>query len=154
MIRFGRNLRIVFSALLCAGAFVCLPAHAAANTGIETCVEVIKADQKSTFVDPKLKKLVKEIGSVLNYSGFRLIRETRVHLDRDEEGEIILPSGRLLKLHFQGFEDKRARLVVKILENEKEIFSATLLLANEGKALIGGPPYESGVLLLRIGAIF
>jgi hypothetical protein len=154
MIRFGRNPGFLFSLLIFAGIFAYIPTRAVASSGIEVYVEIIKADQKSTVVDQKLEELAKELGSVLNYTGFRLVKETRLRLGRGEKGEVTLSPGRLLKLNFQEFKDKQARLVVTIIESEKEIFRTTLLLINEGKVLIGGPPYKSGVLLLRIGARF
>ena len=154
MIRFGRNPGFLFFLLIFVAIFAYIPAQAIASSGIEVYVEIIKADQTSTVVDPKLKDLAKELGSVLNYTGFTLVKEIGLRLGRGEKGEVTLSPGRLLRLNFQGVKDRQARLVVKIMENGKEIFSTTLLLVNDGKVLIGGPPYKNGVLLLRIGARF
>lgn len=127
---------------------------AAAFSGLKVSVEIIKADQNSKIVDPELKDLVKELAPVLNYSGFSLIKKAVIQLRTKEKGRVILPSGPTLALEFLGFKDQQARLSVSILEKGKEIFRTILLLVNKGSILIGGPPYQGGVLLLRVGGEF
>ena len=140
--------------LFCVGLFLWSPSVAIAFSSLEVKVEVIKADRNSKVVDPQLKDLVKELSPVLKYSGFSLLKKSEISLKSGEKGEVILSSGRLLELRFLGFEDKKAKLTVKILEKGRETFRTTLLLINKGSILIGGPPHEDGVLLLRITGQF
>ena len=146
----GRKLILV---LCCLGLLPWRPSVAAAFSGLQVNVEVIKADRSSS-VDPQLKELVKELTPVLNYSGFTLLKKTVIGLDLTEKGEVLLSSGRLLELQLLGFEDSQARLLVKIVEKGQETFRTILLLVDKGSVLIGGPPQEGGVLLLRIGGEF
>jgi len=154
MSRFYKDMRFVLCVLLSAGMLVCLPGCAVADSGIRISVEVIKADQNTTAVDPQLEALAKELKPVLNYTGFTLVKETKLSLNPDDSGEVLLSPERCLDFHFQGFEQNQARVIVAIIENGNEIFRTTLLLVDKGKVLIGGPAYESGVLLLRIEARF
>ena len=140
--------------LWCAGIFLLSPPLAAGFAGIRVDVEVIKASRDSTEVDPQLKGLVKELAPVLNYSGFSLLKKIEIRLQQEAKEDVILPSNRVLELSFLGFKDMQARLLVKILEKGQETFRTTLLLVNQGNVLIGGPPHQDGVLLLRIGAVF
>lgn len=142
------------SILWCLGLLLWRPPGATAFSSLQVSVEVIKADQSSKIIDPQLKDLVKELTPVLNYSGFSLLKKTEIHLKPEEKGEVILSSGRLLELQFVGFEDKEARLLVKIVEKGRETFRTTLLLVDKGSILIGGPPHKGGVLLLRIRGEF
>ena len=146
--------RKIIPILWCAGIFLLSPPLAAGSSGIRVDVEMIKATRKSTEVDPQLKALVKELAPVLNYSGFSLLKKIEIRLQHDKKEDVILPSDRVLELSFLGFKDMQARLLVRILEKGQETFRTTLLLVNEGSVLIGGPPHEDGVLLLRIGAVF
>ena len=139
--------------LWCFCFFLISPLSAAACSGLKVNVEVIKAD-RSSEVDPQLKDLVKELAPVLNYTGFSLLKKSELRLNLKEKGEVILSSGRILELQFLGFEDSQARLLVKIMEKGKETFRTVLLLVDKGSVLIGGPPHEGGVLLLRIGGEF
>ena len=117
-------------------------------------MEVIKADRNSKEVDPQLKDLIKELTPVLNYSGFTLLKKSVMKLAPGEKAEVILSSSRVLRLQFLGFEADQARLSVWIVEKDAETFRTTLLLVDKGSVLIGGPPHEGGVLLLRIGGEF
>ncbi len=77
-----------------------------------------------------------------------------MHLSLQKSGEVLLSSGRKLELEFLGYEGNQARLQVRITEKGKESFQTVVLLVDKGHVLIGGPPHEGGVLLLRIGGEF
>jgi len=128
-----------------------IPIAGSSSTLLVT-VEVIKADKDSKVVDPQLKDLMNELGPVLNFTGFTLIKKSAINLGINKKEQVILPAERRLVFEFLGLEDDKARLLVKILEKETETFRTTLLMVNKGSAMIGGPPHENGVLLLRIGA--
>jgi len=140
--------------LWCLGFILFRPAHVPAFSGLQVNVEVIQASRSSTVIDPELKDLVKELAPVLNYSGFSLLKKSEIRLKPKEKGEVLLSSGRMLEFQFLGFEDKHARLLVRIVEKGQETFRTILLLVNKGSILIGGPLHEDGVLLLRIGGEF
>jgi len=131
-----------------------VPSSVFAFSSLQVSVEVIKADRNSMEVDPQLKDLIKELTPVLNYSGFTLLKKSVIKLAPEEKAEVILSSSRVLRLQFLGFEAGQARLLVQIVEKELETFRTTLLLVDKGSVLIGGPPHEGGVLLLRIGGEF
>ncbi len=128
--------------------------NAFAFSSMEVGVEIIKATKKLNIVDPQLKDVAAEIAPVLNYTGFTLIKKSEQKLTPGKISEILLSSKRVLKLTFKGFEQNQGRLLVEILEKKKKVFHTVLLLVDKGFVLIGGPSYEEGVLLLRIGVEF
>jgi hypothetical protein len=127
---------------------------ASAFSGLQVSVEVIKADRTSNEVDPQLEELVKELAPVLSYTSFTLLKKSMIRLNVGGKDELILSSDRLLQLELLGLEEKQARLSVKIVEKGEETFRTVILLVDKGSVLIGGPPHEGGVLLLRIGGEF
>ena len=143
-----------FFLLWCISLLLWVPSSAFAFSSLQVSVEVIKADRNSKEVDPQLKDLVKELTPVLNYSGFTLLKKSVIKLAPEEKTEVILSSSRVLRLQFLGFEADQARLLVRIVEKDLETFRTTLLLVDKGSVLIGGPPHEGGVLLLRIRGEF
>jgi hypothetical protein len=143
--------KIVILFILC----LSLPAPPAmAFSGLRVTVEVIKADQNSKTIDPEIGEIAKELAPVLNYSGFSLIKRAVIQLGIGDSDGVVLPLKRTLELELLEFKDQQARLSARILEKGNETFRTVLLLSNKGSILIGGPPYEDGVLLLRIGGIF
>ena len=146
--KFNSSKKLV-AILWCLGFILFRPAHVPAFSGLQVNVEVIQADRSSTVIDPELKDLVTELSPVLNYSGFSLIKKSEIRLKPDEKGEVLLSSGRMLEFQFLGFEDKKARLLVRIVEKGQETFRTILLLVNKGSIIIeaGGevPAADRGV---------
>lgn len=140
--------------ICCLSILLNSPSAADAFTRLRVKIEVIKAEKDTKMVDPELKGLVKELGPVLSYTGFSLIKKSELNLEPQQEGEVLLSSGRTLRLRFLEFEKYHARLNVEIIKKGKEIFQTTLLLVDKGSVLIGGPPEGKGVLLLRIEGEF
>lgn len=114
--------------------------------------EIVKAERGTDHIDPELENLVKELSPVLNFTGFSLLKKSEFPLKLNEKESIILPEGRTLEISLENLEDGQARVLAVILEKEKEIFRTVLLMADNGSVMIGGPPHENGVLLLRIKA--
>ena len=134
--------------------FQAYPENVFAFSSIKVKVEIIKATKRSDTIDPQLKELADEIAPILNYTGFTLVKKSEQKLSSNQSSEILLSSKRILKLTFKGFEEDQGRLLVEILEKKKKVFHTVVLLVDKGFVLIGGPKYEDGVLLLRIGAEF
>ena len=152
-LRFDQNRALCL--LCCLGLlFFGLPVKSIAASGLVVKVTVIKAGKGTAHVDPELKDLVKELSPVLNFSSFSLLKKVSVHLSPGQEEEVVLPDDRALRLKFMGFKDKKARLLARIMKKGDETFRTTVLLVDRGSVLIGGPPHEDGVLLLRIGGEF
>lgn len=128
-----------------------MPALAAEN--LQVGIDVIKADRVGT-VDPQLNDLLDELSPILNFAGFTLVKKSMTTLSATQTDEVRLSEERTLKLEFQGFDENQARLQVMILEKGKETFRTVVLLVDNGSVLIGGPPHEGGVLLLRISGEF
>ena len=130
------------------------PAGADTTSILQLNIEIIKAHNDSSVVDPKLKGLVKELGSVLNFSGFSLIKKRKISLQVNDKTSLMLSTGQQLELQLLEFIDDKARLSVRILKKKEETFKTILLFIDNGSALIGGPPHGGGTLLLRIRAKF
>lgn len=125
-----------------------------AGSGLTVNVEVIKAMQNSSEVDPELSGLVSEVGPVLNYKGFKLLRKSSLPLKKGDSEELLLSRNRRLTLKLDEFEGDQARLHLKIYKNKTEIFATTLIMVDNGSAIIGGPKLKKGVMLLRIHGKF
>lgn len=131
-----------------------LPCSSLAATSLKVKVEAIKADRTSDHVDSQLKELVQELTPLLNFTGFSLVKKSEVRLRTDEKDRMLLSRNRSLELHFLGFNENQARLQIRIMEKKKEMFRTVVLLVDNSHVLIGGPPQDDGVLLLRIGGEF
>ncbi|MBS3759057.1 MAG: hypothetical protein KGY61_10385 [Desulfobacterales bacterium] len=127
---------------------------AIADSMVMVDVEVINALQNSSEIDPELSGLARELGPVLNYKGFKLLKKSRLPLKIGGRKELLLSRERRLTLTLEGFESGQARINLKIFKNHTEIFATTLLMADNGSAIIGGPELKKGVMLLRVRGKF
>lgn len=131
-----------------------IPHLSSANSGVNVTVEIVKASPNDTFVSPELKELAQEVSPVLNFKGFKLIKKSEFPLNSNQSNELLLTQDRIMVITLEGFENDQARLKIKILKYKKEVFATTLLLIDDGKAILGGPTIPNGVMLLRVGGKF
>lgn len=140
--------------IVLAGIFTVNSNPAFADSLFTVNVEVIKAMQDSSEVDPELSGLVSEVGPVLNYKGFKLLRKSSLPLEKGDSEELLLSGKFRLTLELYEFEAEQARLHLKIFKNKTEIFATTLIMVDNGSAIIGGPKLKKGVILLKIHGKF
>ena len=68
--------------------------------------------------DPGLEFLVKEVSPVLNFTGFTLLKRAESTLGPSDQVQINLPEKRTLLVQFLEFSENKARVSVRILEND------------------------------------
>lgn len=131
-----------------------LPAGANAYSGLVVDIKVVRAVRDNAYVDPELADLAREVGPVLNFTGFFLLKKSEITLSTGASQRLFLPADRSMRFELAGFEKDQARLKIVIYKNGDEIFTTTLLLVDNGSALIGGPALEKGVMMIRISGRF
>ena len=146
-----RNLRIFLLILI---LIALTPCYIGAEPNVRIEVKIILASQKKGSIDPRLKDLTKELGSVLRYSSYELIDRKNINLTRGGTGRVALPDNRVLKIASRGIEGNRVILDLEILRNNSSIFSTVIKLRNNDRTTIGGPEYKGGKLLFNIYTSF
>ncbi|OCC14193.1 hypothetical protein DBT_2398 [Dissulfuribacter thermophilus] len=142
---------ILFSTLIMAAA---LPAPVQAASILQVNLQVIKAEAGGGRVDPKLRDFVEELKPVLNFTGFTLLESLQFDMMQNTSYEAPIAGERVLKFHFTGFNGPHARLEMDIWEKGRRTFNTTVLLVDNGSVIIGGPPLDTGMLLLRVRGRF
>jgi hypothetical protein len=138
---------IFLLALLLAAA-----AAAAAAKPVAVDIGVVLASGKGSDFDPSLSSLRPKLKEMFPYTSYRLIDRMRKTLAVGETGDFLLPGGRLLRLTPMTAPESKVRLAMQVLEGEKNLLTTALGLSRGGMVLVGGPPHESGVLILVISA--
>ncbi len=125
-----------------------------AATILQVKLQVIKAGAGEGSVDPRLKDFVEELRPVLNFTEFTLLKSLRFDMLQDTSYKAPIVGERVLKFYFTGFNGPHARLELEIWENGLKTFNTTVLLVDNGSVIIGGPPLDTGMLLLRVRGRF
>ncbi len=157
IIRFGSDIfRLKGMAIFVMTAFLlavqAVPVHSA--TCMNVVVKTILASHGKTYVDPGISGLIKELQSVFGYSSYQLLGDKEMKLRIGEQGEVILPGKRLLKILPTKVTSGRVELRLAIIKDKKVIFQTVIQLKNKSSITVGGPKHKGGVLLFNIFSSF
>jgi hypothetical protein len=131
--------------ILCAGIAACQarPAPTERRLG----VQVIYASHEATGTDPRLRAVIKGLGS-LRYESYQLRDEATFSLETGSAGRMQLPSQSWLSLRPRGLsEDGRLRLELEVDDWQ---LKSTLALSPGATVAVGGPPFGDGALILAV----
>jgi hypothetical protein len=89
---------------------------------------------------------------MFNYTSYRMLDRKRRSLSVGEAGEFELPGRRTMRATPLPSRGNKVRLSIQISEGQRSLLTTTLGLRRGGMVLVGGPPHQSGVLILIISA--
>jgi hypothetical protein len=125
--------------------------------GVQIVVYLIEASNGNPGVDPRIRGIVDQFEGAFRYSTYKLLSKIPMDLPVGSEEKLAVPDQRELSLSVQGFENRRVRLKVKIVEKPKsdrprEVLNTEFRIVEGGTILIGGYSYRDGKLILAISA--
>lgn len=138
---------LAFAAMLCAAAGL----SAAAET-VTIDVGAIYASNEGSSIDPALSQIRGKIRAMFNYTSYKMLDRKRHTLGVGESGDYALPGQRNMRVKVLSSEGRKVRLSIRLEEAGRNLLTTTLGLPRNGMVLVGGPSYESGVLILVIAA--
>jgi hypothetical protein len=115
-------------------------------------IRVILASHQEKGVDASLQDIQKKLGTLFNYSSYRLLQEHSFLLAEGQTDQLPLSGNKDLRIKLLQEQGGTAEIEVQILQGGKETFKTTVKLKEGGTLLIGGPQHEEGVLILAISA--
>ncbi|GAB4236812.1 MAG: hypothetical protein OHK0028_13870 [Deltaproteobacteria bacterium] len=125
---------------------------AVAGGTVSVDVGAVYASNEGASVDPALGTIRGKLGSMFNYTSYRMLDRKRRTLDVGETGEFDLPGRRTMRATPLPSQGNKVRLSIRISEGPKNLLATTIGLSRGGMVLVGGPSYQSGVLILIISA--
>ncbi|MBI5575101.1 MAG: hypothetical protein HY896_01915 [Deltaproteobacteria bacterium] len=128
------------------------PAAAARSDSVSVEIGVVVASNKGSSIDPSLSSLRAKLQSMFTYTSYTLLDRKRRSLAVGETGDFSLPGGRSIRVTPAPASGSKVRLAVQIMDGGRNLLTTTLGLSRGGMVLVGGPPHQSGVLILLISA--
>jgi hypothetical protein len=132
-----------------------LIAHAVAaapDAPVAVDVGVVVASNEGNTIDPALTSIRNQLHSMFNYTSYQLVDRLKRTLSVGETGDFALPGNRSMRVTPVPAKGNKVRLAVQLMEAERNLLTTTLGLTRGGMVLVGGPPYQKGVLILIISA--
>ena len=117
-------------------------------------VKTVLAASGDSYLDPQLSEMAAELQGLFRYTSYRLLGKNRLTLQPRQTGSVTLPGNRRLQITYQGVDNQRVELLLKMFKNRSSVFETSIRLKNRSSIIVGGPRYEKGYLLFSLYSAF
>jgi Flp pilus assembly secretin CpaC len=143
--RFRRTL-VPFIALF---LFISVSSIWAAQT-VQLEWRIITASHKKGSVDPRLKDIYRDLGTIFNYNSYRLINMNQIKLSQNQSTSIPLSKNKICTIKLTNVSPKWVNVRIDITKGNQSIFGTTARLMNGRMLLIGGPSNRGEALIFSL----
>ncbi len=122
---------------------------------VQTRVRVIQASNVGKAIDPSLRDLHDQLGSLFNFTSYRLLRDESLSLSLNQPVSISAREGRItIEINLVRLQKGFSELRIRVVREEKEILNTQVRLSPGRTVLIGGPKLREGVIIYALSARF
>jgi hypothetical protein len=121
---------------------------------VQVRMRIIQASNVGQNIDPSLKDVHKELGSLFSFTSYRLLREETLRLSPNQPVMITAHPGRFLEVNLVGLQKDAAKLRIRVIREAKDILDTQVRLSPGRTVLIGGPRHGEGVVIYALSARF
>ena len=121
---------------------------------VQTRLRIIEASNVGSSIDPALRDVHDELGSLFNFTSYKLLRDESLSLTPNRPSEINAHQGVSLEITLTNQQKKKAVYQIRILRQGSEILDTKVRLSPGKTVLIGGPKHGQGSIILAISARF
>jgi hypothetical protein len=134
---------------------LCFVSTSTALAEVQVRLRVIGASNDGQTIDPSLKDIYKELGSLFSFTSYRLFRDENLTLSPNQPVSISTRRGRLIEVTLISLHKDIAELRIRVVREEKEILNTQVRLSPGRTILIGGGPRQrEGVTIYALYARF
>jgi hypothetical protein len=92
----------------------------------QTRIRVIQASNTGHNIDPSLRAMHTELGSLFSFTSYRLLRDETLDLILNQPVTISAHPGRFIEVSLIGLRRDRAKLRIRVVREEKDILNTKL----------------------------
>jgi RNA polymerase sigma-70 factor (ECF subfamily) len=150
--------------MLWLGLILALAASAEAQPVIRFGVRILEASsaprspsgpaapKSETEPDERLRKIIPRLQTLFRYTEYTTLDRQRVEGPLGTQQRFAVPGERWLEVTPDQMQGTSVRMRVRLLRGERPEMNANILAAPGAPAVLGGPPYGSGVLIIILWA--
>ena len=114
-------------------------------------MRVILASNAGQEIDPSLRDVHKELGSLFSFTSYRLIRDESLNLSLNQPIRITGRTGKaFLEATLVGLHRNMAELRLRVVREGTEILNTQVRLFAGRTVFVGGPRYGEGVVIYAL----
>lgn len=102
--------------------------------------------------DERLRKIIPRLQTLFRYTDYTTLDRQRVEGPLGTQQRFAVPGERWLEVTPDQMQGTSVRMRVRLLHGERPEMNANILAAPGAPAVLGGPPYGSGVLIIILWA--
>ena len=121
---------------------------------VQTRIRIIEASGSGGFVDPVLKDVHDQLGSLFNFTSYRLLKDYNVALSGNRPVELPVHTGRAMEVTLIGEYKNLVELRIRLKRDGSQILNTHVRLNSGRTILIGGPKTGSGTMIFAISSRF
>ncbi|OGP65895.1 MAG: hypothetical protein A2169_03675 [Deltaproteobacteria bacterium RBG_13_47_9] len=121
---------------------------------VQTRIRIIQASNVDSNIDPSLRDVHGQLGSLFNFTSYRLLRDETLSLSPNQPAEISVHKDISLEITWVGKHKNIPELRVIIKRQRTDILNTQVRLSPGRTVLIGGPKHGEGVAILAFSAGF
>ena len=131
-----------------------LPLSVTALAQVQARIRIIQASNTGTTVDESLRDVYRELGSLFNFTSYRLMKDLDLNLVGNKPQTVPLHGNRSLEVTLVGEYKKMAELRLRIFRGGTTVLNTQVRLAPGRTVIVGGPKHGDGVAIFAISARF
>ena len=111
---------------------------------------IIKASHKEGAIDPRLKDIYRDLGTVFNYRSYQIVNMNRLQLSRNQSVSIPLSRDKTCVIRVTNVTPKWVNVQIQIRRGNRSTFGTAVRLMNGRTLLIGGPSNRNSALIFSL----
>ncbi|HZP38778.1 MAG TPA: sigma-70 family RNA polymerase sigma factor [Methylomirabilota bacterium] len=123
-----------------------------ASTGSKGTASTSAPKAPEVEPDERLRKIIPRLQTLFRYTDYTTLDRQRVEGPLGTQQRFAVPGERWLEVTPDQMQGKSVRMKVRLLRGEHPEMNANILAAPGAPAVLGGPPYGNGVLIIILWA--
>lgn len=120
-----------------------------ASAQIQVRIRVIHASESGPGVDPSLRDLHKELGSLFSFTSYRLMRDETLNLSLNQPTSILAREGKIImEITLMGLHRGVGEVRIRVVRVGSEILNTQVKLFHGRTVLVGGPRHTRGGVVI------
>lgn len=122
---------------------------------VQTRIRAIEASNVGLGIDPSLRDVHRELGSLFNFTSYRLLRDETLNLFPNQT--VLIQGhhpGRFMEVTLVGMRRNVATLRIRVIRERLVILDTEVRLFPGRTVLIGGPTRGEAVVIFAVSARF
>src|SRR5215470_12205253 len=129
-----------------------LPYAQQASKQVYVYIDSVMAADTHGGTDPRLSPMDRKLHDLFGFSTYSLIGHNEGETNCGKMIAFTLPGGKILHVQPRAIDDDMIAMEIVLFDGTRPMMTTDLKLKNNGTLIVGGPRYETGMMIISIGA--